>query len=99
MHTMRMEGGEKDVLVWGYDLGFDVSVAQNAFLSSAISLTFHPVCYICSPLQHARAMTEGKDRGRGGGNLSKCSVLERKQDFIKILAEHRLVLISRALSG
>lgn len=42
-----------------------------------------------------------KGQGRNGGgkkkNLCKVSVLERKQNFIKILAEHQLVPISKAL--
>lgn len=74
-----------------------LTLLSFSLLSSSIS-----VCYTCSPLHHARTLTEGKGReGVGEGIkkkfLCKVSVLERKQDFIKILAEHQLVPISKAL--
>lgn len=44
-----------------------------------------------------RRKGQGRGLGREKNFLCKVSVLERKQDFIKILAEHQLVPISKAL--
>lgn len=75
----------------------DVSVQLSAFLSSSTFLYFSflssgiYVCCICSPLYHARAMTQEKGReGVGEGKISKW-------DFIKILSERQLVQIIIAL--
>lgn len=54
---MGMEG--EDGLAWGYngEAEWFLTLLYFSFLSSIIY-----VCYICSPLHHARTMTEGKGR-------------------------------------